>query len=282
MTTKTDLAGWLEMARQKLSAVADQPSIEAQALLAGAAGQSRAWIFAHSDQVLSSNEYEKLDQWLSRRLAGEPLPYILGRWEFYGLDFCVTPAVLIPRPETEQLVDLGRDWLQAHPGRRQAADVGTGSGCIAAALAAWTPDLNIAAVDTSAEALEVARGNLARLGLAERVHLLRNNLLDDLVGPFDLICANLPYIPTTTLSELEVARYEPQLALDGGVDGLRLIEPLLEQAVTRLAPGGRILLEIEISQGQSALLLAMRIFPQAQVELKYDLSGLPRIVVIDN
>jgi release factor glutamine methyltransferase len=277
----TDLSAWLEMARQSLANAADQPSIEAQAMLAAATQHSRAWIFAHGETQLGAVELEKLDQWLTRRLAGEPLPYLLGSWEFYGLELCVSPAVLIPRPETEQLVDLGREWLQAHPGRRRAVDVGTGSGCIAAALLSWTPDLAIIASDRSWAALELARGNLKRLGLAERACFIQTDLLCALNGPFDLICANLPYIPTATLAELEVNRHEPRLALDGGADGLRLIEPLLEQAVNRLAPGGRIVLEIEISQELSAPALAEHYFPQAKIELKADLSGLPRMVIVD-
>ena len=277
----TDLAGWLEVARHSLAAVADQPSIEAQALLAAALGRSRAWIFSHPEELLSAAELARLTDWLTRRQNGEPLPYILGRWEFYGLEFHVTPAVLIPRPESELIVDLGRDWLLAHPGPQRCADVGTGSGCIAAALAYWTPDLSVIACDRWMAALDVARGNLGRLGLAQRVALAQADLLCGLRGPFGLICANLPYIPSASLDELDVARYEPRAALDGGPDGLRLIEPLLEQAITRLAPGGRILLEIEISQERSALRLAEGIFPQARYEVKADLAGLPRVLVID-
>jgi release factor glutamine methyltransferase len=277
----TDLAAWLEMGRQSLANLAEQPSIEAQAMLAAATRRSREWIFAHGETRLSAEELEKLNQWLTRRLAGEPLPYLVGHWDFYGLEMCVSPAVLIPRPETELLVDLAREWLQVHPERRWAVDVGTGSGCIAAALLNWTPDLKIIASDRSWAALELAQSNLKRLGLAERARCIQADLLCALNGPFDLICANLPYIPTSTLAELEVNRHEPNLALDGGEDGLRLIEPLLEQAVTRLAPGGRIVLEIEISQELAAPALAAKYFPRAKIELKPDLSGLPRMVVID-
>jgi release factor glutamine methyltransferase len=277
-----DLSGWLETARQQLSAVSDQPSLEAQTLLAGLLGQSRAWIFTYPETILAPEQLDRLNAQVNRRLQGEPLPYLLGQWEFYGLAFEVTPAVLIPRPESELLVDLGREWLQAHPQRRRAVDVGTGSGCIAAALAYWTPDLDIFAVDLSPEALAVAQGNFTRLGLHSRVHPLQGDLLSSLQGPFDLICANLPYIPSLPLEELDVAQHEPRMALDGGPDGLRLIERLLAQATTRLAPGGRILLEIEFSQGNSGPTLARHYFPRAVVTLKNDLAGLARCVVVDN
>lgn len=277
-----DLAGWLETARQQLSAVSDQPSLEAQTLLAGLLGQSRAWIFTYPETLLAPQQLDRLNDQVKRRLQGEPLPYLLGQWEFYGLAFEVTPDVLIPRPETELLVDLGREWLQAHPQRRRAVDVGTGSGCIAAALAYWTPDLDIFAVDISPAALAVAGRNFARLGLHDRIHPLQADLLSILSGPFDLICANLPYIPSLPLEDLDVLQHEPRLALDGGPDGLRLIERLLTQSTSRLAPGGRILLEIEFSQDTSAPALARRYFPQAEVMLKHDLAGLPRGVVVDS
>ena len=280
-TTRNDLSGWLEAARQALAAIADQPSLEAQALLGGKLGRSRAWIFAHSDTILTPAQLSGLDQWINRRLNHEPLPYILGHWEFYGLNFFVTSDVLIPRPETEQLVDLAREWIKNHPGPRRMVDVGTGSGCIAASLAYWSPELTVVACDRSLAALRIAAANFKSHGLARRIYPVASDLLGAFQSPFDLICANLPYIPSETLEDLEVARYEPRLALDGGRDGLRLIEPLLDQARHRLAPGGRILLEIEYGQDHSAVDAASRYFPQARIELKKDLSGLPRNVMID-
>ena len=280
-TTTNDLSGWLEAARLALAAVSDQPSLEAQALLGGQLGKSRAWIFAHSEYILTDDQLHQLNQSINRRLDQEPLPYILGHWEFYGLDFAVTPDVLIPRPETEQLLDLGREWLKKHPGPHKMIDVGTGSGCIAASLAYWAPDLQVVACDKSLDALRIANSNFISLGVEKRILPAASDLLTAFKGRFDLICANLPYIPSETLEDLEVARFEPRLALDGGKDGLRLIEPLLEQARHLLSPGGRILLEIEFSLGLSAIETARRYFSNARIELKKDLSGLPRIVIID-
>ena len=220
-TTRNDLSGWLEAARQALAAVSDQPSLEAQTLLGGKLSKSRAWIFAHPETFLKEDELHQLNLWIDRRLNREPLPYILGRWEFYGLDFAISPDVLIPRPETEQLVDLGREWLKDHPGPRKMIDVGTGSGCIAAAMAYWSPDLLVIACDRSLAALQIATSNFKLHKLEKCVLPVAANLLTTFRGPFDLICANLPYIPSETLEDLEVARYEPKLALDGGKDGLR-------------------------------------------------------------
>lgn len=276
----TDLSSWLEAARKELSAASDQPSLEAQAILGNWLDKTRAWIFGHPETRLSPTDVAQLNEQISRRIAGVPLPYLLGYWEFYGLEFEVNPSVLIPRPETEQMVDLAREWLHAHPNQRRVVDIGTGSGCIAAALAHSVPGLTVFAVELSDPALETARRNLLCHHLAGRVSLVQSDLLSALAGPFDLVCANLPYIPTQTLQELEVARHEPRLALDGGPDGLRLVERLLAQLSTRLAPGGHVLLEIEYSEDRSAPSLARQYFPQAKVELKADLAGLPRLVTI--
>jgi len=279
--TKNNIAACLAEARTALVICAEQPNLEAQALLARILEKSRVWVLTHTEVELSPAELARLNDLVGRRAAGEPLPYLLERWEFYGLEFEVSRAVLIPRPETEVLVELGLDWLKAHSGAQRAADVGTGSGCIAATLAKLAPVLTICALDISMAALRVARRNFASLGVLPQVQAVQGHLLSAVCGPFSLICANLPYIPSGTLQALAVRLNEPVLALDGGPDGLRLIEPLLAQAVTRLAAGGRMLLEIEISQASSAPALARQYFPYAQVSVKTDLAGLPRVVVID-
>jgi release factor glutamine methyltransferase len=280
-TTTINLSAWLESARHQLAKVADQPSVEAQALLAGALKKNRAWIFTHPEAEIPADTLAVLTRQLERRADGEPLPYLLGQWEFYGLNFIVTPAVLIPRPETEMMVDLAREWLKSHPATRNIVDAGTGSGCIIVSLAHWSPGFRCFGVDRSFSALQVAKQNIARHNLQTSIHLVQSDLLSAFHFPLHLICANLPYIPTSTMLELDVARHEPRLALDGGADGLRLIEPLMAQAVSRLARPGRILLEIEMGQDLSAPALARQYFPGAEVALKTDLAGLPRVVVID-
>ncbi len=280
MRTSVNLGDWLARARLKLGEASEHPGLEAQALLAHALRRQRAWVLAHPEFQLADEQRIELDALLARLCAGEPLPYLTGEQEFFGLAFHVTPDVLIPRPETEQLVERALAYLKANPGRRKAVDVGTGSGCIAVSLAHHISDLHVLAADLSWRALRVAQANALRHAAAGRVHCLASDLLEALEGPFDLICANLPYIPSRALSGLPVGRYEPALALDGGEDGLRLIRRLLGQAAGRVAEGGLVLLEIEYRQGSEAARLARRAFPAARVTILQDLSGLDRICEI--
>jgi release factor glutamine methyltransferase len=280
-TQPLTLGELLADAQQRLAAHSESAQQDAQVLLAKIIGRRRWWVLAHSKDLLGQPQRGRWEAALARLEAGEPLPYVLGEWEFYGLKFHVTPDVLIPRPETELLVETALAWLAANPARRRVADVGTGCGCIAVALAVNVADLHITASDVSEAALEVAKSNVERYHLQERVELVKANLLDGSDSPFDLICANLPYIPSTRVAELAVARYEPHVALFAGADGLELIGGLLEQARAKLAPGGLLLAEIDDSQEKSAPELARRNFPNAQIDVLRDLAGKPRIVRIE-
>jgi release factor glutamine methyltransferase len=223
---------------------------------------------------------------IQRSEQGEPLPYILGHWEFFGLDFDLTSDVLIPRPETEVLVERALAWLQASPLRRTVADIGSGSGCIAIALASNIPDAQILATDISPRALEVARGNAAKHKVTDRIDFLECDVLPVRPDPlptedhFDLICANLPYIPTEKLMALPIYGREPTVALDGGRDGLDIFRKLLGLSPKWLAPGGRILLEIEATLGRAALSLAYDTFNEAELHLHKDLAGQNRLLEI--
>ncbi len=267
------------------SPLSDTPGLEAQVLLAHTLQKPRAWVLAHPEIELAPFQLEDMQACAARRESGEPLPYILGQWEFYALDFQVTPAVLIPRPETELLVERALDWLNRHPACRRVADIGTGSGCIAIALAKHIPDLQVLATDLSPQALDVARQNAVRHGVGERITFRQADLLalppEHSHPSFDMITANLPYIPSATLAELPVSRFEPSLALDGGVDGLELIRRLLHQAPTYLSPQGCLLLEIEANQGTAAGALAQNAFPQARVTVVPDLAGHDRLVMVE-
>ncbi len=243
-------------------------------------GMERTWVLSHPEAELDDHQTQALNTAAARLEAGEPLPYVLGEWEFFGLPFTLTPQVLIPRPETELLVETALSWLEKHPERRMAADVGTGSGCIAVALAARVKNLQILAADVSAGALEVAGKNVLRHKLQDQICLVQSDLLENLEGPFDLICANLPYIPTATLHGLAVYQREPILALDGGERGLDLIAQLLMQAPLKLKSGGLLLLEIEASQGTDVHALAQQAFPGGDVRIVPDLAGLDRVVCI--
>ena len=272
----------IEQINARLARVSETPALDAQVLLAHILGRQRSWVLAHPEISLNSGQIAELEYKLVCLEDGEPFPYVLQRWEFFGLDFSVSPQVLIPRPETELLVEQALAWLQAHPDRRLALDMGTGSGCIALALAVHVPDLHILASDISAGALEQAQLNLRRYSPQACLEFVLADLLPAVGEPFDLICANLPYIPSSELAKLKVGQWEPRLALDGGLDGLSVIRRFLAQAPSGLAPGGLLLLEIEAGQGPAVMNLARQAFPQAEIVLLPDLAGKDRMVRIQS
>lgn len=256
------------------------PALDARLLLAHVLGRDHTYLVAHDDEALTAAQAAAYDQLLARAAADEPVPYLIGRAPFYGQEFVVSPAVLIPRPETEQLVEAALVWGRGR-GPLRAVDVGTGSGCIAVTLAHHWPEAVIVAVDMSAAALAVAQANAERLA-AGRVALVRGDLLAAFGPGFDLIAANLPYVTRQEWTMLPdgVKSYEPALALDGGTDGLDAIRALLPQAAERLRPGGLVLLEIGWRQGAAAAALARAAFPAARVEVRPDFAGHDRLVAI--
>jgi release factor glutamine methyltransferase len=264
-----------------LNPLSETASLDSQVLLAHVTGKPRTWILAHPEARLTPDQECAVQTALDRLRVGEPLPYVLGHWEFYGLDFLVTPQTLIPRSETELLVDEALSWLRARPGRRLAADVGTGSGCIAVALAVNVPDLYILASDSSLPALQIARQNARLHGVAERLSCVQADLVPSVQVFFSLVCANLPYIPADQLRLLPVSRWEPWQALDGGADGLAAIRRLLLTAPQWLAPDGLLLIEIEASQGAAVRDLAQAVFPRAAVRILADLAGHDRLVRLE-
>lgn len=286
-----DNGGYLLVIRDWLRSLSvalpgDSPELDAQVLLAHVTGKTRTWILAHPEAVLTQLERDTVDQAMSQLESGVPFPYVLGHWEFFGLDFRISHDTLIPRPETELLVERALAWLQAAPHRRTVADIGTGCGCIAISLAKHIPDLHVVATDLSLSALKIARENVCRHEVQQRIDLVQCDLLPPHSNPlatqshFNLICANLPYIPSPILHELPIYGQEPSLALDGGPDGLEQIRRLLNIAPEWLAPGGAIFMEIEASQGPSVLGLAYDVFNKAHISLEKDLSGRDRLVSI--
>jgi release factor glutamine methyltransferase len=290
-TPELKIGDWLLASRQEMAGCLDESemNLSLQVLLANVLGQTRAWVLAHPEAAIHPSRQAVLRQCLDRLREGVPLPYILGYWEFYGRQFEVNPAVLIPRPETELLVEFALQWLEERmqrlslrpAGRFVCADAGTGSGCIAVSLAANFPPLYCIAVDLSWTALQVARRNAELNHVADRVHFLHSDLLTACAGPFDLVCANLPYIPEEFARELPIARHEPMLAIQGGSDGLQFIRALLYDSPRWIAPGGLILLEMQYDQGEWISQIARTMFSQAKISILPDLSGLLRIVVID-
>lgn len=271
----------LREGRRLLESIAsDEAALEAEALLCHVLGLDRARLYARLSEPLPAQSCRAFLDLVRRRLAREPLSYVLGRREFYGLELEVTPAVAVPRPETELLVETALSWLRGKAGTVLAADVGTGSGTIALALAAHGPrGLRVVACDISPAALAVARRNARRLGLEGRVDFVLADLLSPLRGAFHLIAANLPYVPTAELEAAppEVQR-EPRLALDGGPDGLRVIARLLGQVPPLLAPGGLLLLEMAPHQAQALAEMARAALPEARVQVVRDLSGRERLL----
>ena len=274
----------------RLASLSDTPTLDASVLLARIVEHPRSWILAHPELTLTNEQQKGLDTSLSRLQNGEPFPYVLGRWEFLGLEFDVTPDVLIPRPETELLVEEAIAWLQKNPTKPKVADVGTGSGAIAVSIAVNVPKANILATDISANALLVAKRNAEKHGVNGRIEFAECDLLPESkvesrksdLRPLTLglICSNLPYIPTNTLKHLPVYQREPTLALDGGEDGLDSFRKLLNIVPDWLTPNALMLLEIESTLGEQTTQLARQYFPNAHIKLHQDLTGRDRLLEI--
>ena len=269
---------------QKLeSAGIPDARLEAEVMVMNVLRMPRQAIFAEQEREVSEQQQVALDELLKRRYTREPLAYILGQREFYGINVVLTPAVLIPRPESEGLVEhaLFMAMMGMESTDLTIADVGTGSGAIAINLAMHLPMGRIFAVDISDSVLDVAAYNIRAHGVGDRVSLAIGDLLDAVPEPLDLIVANLPYIPTDRSSTFQPeVQKEPVLALDGGADGLDLIRRLLVQAENKLKSHGIILLEMDPDQVPVVAELALQHFPKGSTDVEQDLAGMDRILVI--
>ena len=271
--------------------------LAAELLLMHTLGRGRAWLYAHPEQELDAEARKRYFFLIAQRASGIPTQYLTGHQEFWGLDFEVTPDVLIPRPETEHVIEVALERLGVPAGpdapRRNAAlriaDVGTGSGCIAVALAHELPGARLVATDISAAALEVARRNAARHSISARMELVESNLLDALLHEsritsqesrfFDLIASNPPYIGREEAATLprEVRDHEPEAALFAGETGTDIYAPLIAQAALLLKPGGILVLELGYNAAEHVLQLLDA--PEwSDVGIRNDLAGIPRIV----
>ena len=269
--------------------------MNAEVLLMFVLGADRAYLYAHPERELTPEETARYEEVLARRATGMPSQYITGHQEFWGLDFVVSPAVLIPRPETEHLVETVLELARGVQ-RPKLVDVGTGSGCVALALAHELPGAEVFAVDLSAEALEIARANAARLQLDKRVRFLQCNVLDVIpseelrpsrgtlmdrivLSDFDFVVSNPPYVAFSEADKVQksVQEFEPRMAVFAGPHGTDVIGPLIEQAHRALKPGGWLALEIGYSMRDEVVnLLSPTMWEDVRVVP--DLQGIPRVV----
>jgi len=276
----------LAEATGKLTTVGvDAPKLVAQVLLAHALGVPRASVLiSPPHHVLQPHQIASFRALVARCVEGEPMAYVVGHTEFYALEFQIDRRALIPRPETEQLVELAQRRLSVLnlPSQTLVVDVGTGSGCIIVSLAVKLPNVRFMATDISSDALALAHDNAKKHKVNSRIQFLRGDLLAPVPVRADGVVANLPYVTTAEWQSLphHIRNHEPRTALDGGADGLDLIRRLFSQASRHVKPDGWLLIEIGSTQGPAVSALARQAFPLAAVNLHRDLAGLTRVVEI--
>ena len=263
----------------------DAPKLVAQVLLAHALGVPRDNVLISPPQhVLQPHQIVSFRAFVARCVEGEPMAYVVGHTEFYALEFQIDRRALIPRPETEQLVELALRRLKVLnlPSSTLVVDVGTGSGCIVVSLAVKLSNVRFMATDISSDALALAHDNAKKHKVNSRIQFLRGDLLAPVPVRADGVVANLPYVTTAEWQSLprHIRNHEPRTALDGGADGLDFIRRLLSQASKHVKPDGWLLLEIGSTQGPAVSALARQAFPLAAVNLHRDLAGLTRVVEI--
>jgi len=259
---------------------AETPRLDAEVLLSYLLGQKRIFLYVHFDQPLTAEELARYREMVKRRAAGKPVAYICGEKEFMRLTFKVTPAVLVPQPDTETLVEAVIERLKGKEGAR-IADVCTGSGAIALALAHYLPETSVAATDISADAVSIAKENAESLGLSERVEFREGDLLAPLSGePFDAIVSNPPYIPSVEIAGLpREVRAEPIIALDGGADGLDFYRRLVHESAALLKDSG--FLAVECGDTQAGAIAEMAVTGGfGRTEIVHDLADKDRVVVL--
>ncbi len=271
----------LALARVRLEqAGVESPLLDAQLLLAHVLGKDRTYLAAHLPDLLPAGAAEEYEALVARRASREPLPYLLGRWEFLGMSFEVGPGVLIPRPETELLVEATAARLP--PGAR-VLEVGPGSGCICAGLAHLLPFAEITGLEISSAAAAIARRNVEKLGFGARVRIVEGAFPEAArgLGRFDAVVSNPPYIPTQEVGRLapELLHFEPRLALDGGAAGLDVILPLVAEAPDLLSPEGLLAMEVGAGQAEDVAERVRRSGRWLEPEILPDLAGIPRVVL---
>lgn len=274
-----NIAEWLKHARARLTETGcPDPDIDARWIAEEGLGMTRQALVFESDRAIPMSRLIRLESMLDRRAAGEPVQYILGSADFMGLRFKVDDAVLIPRQDTETLVEAALIDLRQRPGQPALLDLCTGSGCVGLSLASLAPHARVTLSDLSPKALEIARANQRALGL--KVDVRQGDLFAAVAGErFDVITANPPYIPSGELEGLQrEVRFEPRIALDGGADGLDFYRRIADGASGHLAPGGALFLEVGVGEAPAVLELLKNSLPAAQTGTVKDLNGVERVV----
>lgn len=256
------------------------PRLNAELLLMFVLGRERAYLYAYPERELTPEEQSRYDEVARERARGCPTQYITGHQEFWGLDFIVSPAVLIPRPETEHVIEVVLELLKDYKpnGKLRMIDIGTGSGCIALAVASELPQLEILACDISEDALEVACANAVRLGLEKRVRFRQSDLLSVYQGKqFDFVISNPPYVGESEADKVQkqVREFEPKTAVFSGREGMEIYKRLIPQAHAALKPGGWLVTEIGYSTEEKVKQLLIGF---TDVQTTADLQGIPRVV----
>ena len=274
----------LAAARQRLAAAGireDEAAIDVDVYARTILGWDRVRLLSEQHQPAPAALEPRFSEWLSRREQKEPSAYIIGSREFWGLHFEVSPAVLIPRPESEFIVEEALALINGSRTPR-IADVGTGSGCIAVAIAHTVPDARVVATDISRDALEVARRNARRNGVADRIHFVETSYMDGIDGPFDVITSNPPYVKEQDRLYVTraVVRYEPHVALFGGDDGLSGVRAVVEAARFRLAAGGWLIFEFGLGQDDEIAELVAGYAEYRLDRIRADLQGIPRTALV--
>lgn len=276
-----DIKSALNWAKNELTKTSE-PDSSAMVLMSEITNLTRTEIMAHPEKILKTLELKKFKSLVKRRKAHESVWHIIGKVNFWGLDFFVNKNVLVPRPETEFLVEHVVNYVLAKNYQvNKILDMGTGSGTIAISLGAEFPEINFVAVDKSPQALVMARKN-ARYNKVKNIKFIKSDLFSNVAGKFDVICANLPYIPSPNIKSLaaDVHHYEPRLALDGGERGVEIYERFFKNVGNHLSKKGVIFCEIGLNQGKEIKEIVKKYLPQSKCMISKDLAEIDRIAII--
>jgi len=274
------IAEWRYQSKNKISKISDTADVEINAILCKVIKKNLAWCLTHTDYLLNPSEINHLNSYLDDLASGVPLAYILGEIEFFGRTFIIDENVLIPRPETELLVEAAKEWILNKKDSKKIIDVGCGSGIIIISLLRDFPSLKGVAVDISRGALTITNRNKMKHKI-DNLDLIQSDTLSGIYSKFDIILANLPYIPESSLEKLAVSKYEPKLALNGGEDGLQIIKRLIDHIPTHLNTPGLVLLEIQNDQSVPVVNYFTKILPDGIITTIQDFSGLDRVIKVE-